>query len=932
MLKRHADAGHHFQPELNYNVRKGRYYLVTHEAAMREGRQDPEKLLQRVQEQERQEKRGKLKIYLGAAPGVGKTHTMLVDAIEKRSQGIDVVIGVAESHGRTEIDALLQKLEILPRQNIEYRGKKIKEFDLDAALSRHPSLILIDEMAHTNAPTVRHAKRWQDIKELLDRGIDVYTTLNVQHIESLNDVVGQIIHAQVKETVPDFMIEMAATIELVDLPPEDLLKRLTEGKIYFPKQAQLATEHFFRKGNLIALRELALRVTAERVGEQVLSYRQGEGISHIWPIKDKLMVCIGPGPESLKIIRATSRIATSLQVEWIAVNVDRPQYTKKQRDDIIRHLCLAERLGADTSILTGFDVVKEIVSYARLHNITTIVMWKNVRSRWRSFLLNSLADDLVRRSGEINVYIITGETPKVISESSTTEQERIPWKTYGVAVGVVILVTVINMLLFPYFRPGSLIMAYLLGVAGVALFGYTGPSVVASILSVLAYDFFFESSSFMFTFDIQIFFNLLIMLLVTQVISYLAISMQRQTDSARMTERHTAAINMLSKQLASTRGIDKLLEIAASYISDVFNAEIMVFLPEKGQLEIRIRYKTKEKLSAKELSVAQWVYELGQIAGRGTDTLPFSDSIYVPLLASQGAIGVLRVHLIDSKKLLTPKQIQLLESLTNQIALTLEADRLYEEARESQSQVSPDYVQRSLLESVSHHLRTPLIAVMGAASTLEMSDKLDAAKVKKIGKDIYSEIEQLNRLINNLLQMMYLEAESVVLQKEMYSVYDFISHFLSAESKKIAKRPIHLHVSKELPKVPFDSALMREVFNNLIDNAIKFTPPKSPIDISAHVEKDEMIISVQDSGPGIMMDEENLLFEKFYRGRMLTTERGLGLGLAICQRIIKAHGGKIWAENRKEGGASFVFSLPLYLAPPDFEKSGSLMTRGYQFK
>lgn len=907
---------------------------LINEAAMRDdGRRDPEKLLQRVQEQERQEKRGKLKIYLGAAPGVGKTHTMLIDAAEKLSQGTDIVVGVAESHGRTEINSLLQKFEILPRLSIDYRGTKIEEFDIDGALKRKPGLILIDEMAHTNAPNLRHAKRWQDIKELLDRGIDVYTTLNVQHVDSLNDVVGQIIHAKVKETVPDFMIEMAETIELIDLPPEDLLKRLKEGKVYFPKQAQLATEHFFQKGNLIALREIALRLTAERVGAQVLLYRQGRGISYIWPTKEKLLVCVGTGQESQKVIRATSRLASNLQTDWLAVHVELPHYSEQQRNTAIQSLRLAEQLGAETAVLTGFDVVKEVIDFARSQNVTTIVIWKRMRSRLKTLMFRSLADDLVRRSGEIDVYIVAGEAVKAPAEKIPTEQHKIPWKVYLISIGMVALVTALNITFFQYLHAGSIIMVYLLGVTGIALFGETGPSILASILSVASYDLFFVKPFYKHgIFDIQVIFNLLVMLLVTQVISHLTISIRRQAVMARTNERHTAALHTLSKQLASTRGVDKLLEIASHYIGDIFDAEIMFFLPDNGRLEVRSRYKTEEVLNAKELSVAQWVYELGQVAGRGTDTLPFSDSIYVPLLASQGAIGVIRVHMVKENQLMTPAQLRLLEAFAHQIALTLEVDRLQEEARKSQLQFATDNVRRALLQSVSHDLRTPLVAVMGAATTLEVSEKLGPKKIKKLGKEIYTETEHVNRLINNLLQMTYLEAESITLQTEMHSMPDFVNQLIEELKIKLGARVVHIHISNDLPKVPFDSTLMQEVFNNLIDNAIKFTPAESPIDISAHVEKDEMIVSVQDSGPGIMADEVNLLFEKFYRGRMLNTERGLGLGLAICQGIIKAHGGRIWAENRKEGGALFSFSIPLYLAPPTFQESGSLAPRGYQFK
>lgn len=662
---------------------------------MKEQRPNPEKLLQSVQEEERQQQRGKFKIYFGAAPGVGKTYTMLQDALAKRVHGLDVVVGVVEAHGRKEIESLAKELEILPRQMIDYHGKQLSEFDLDAALIRTPGLILIDEMAHTNAPGLRHAKRWQDIKEILDRGIDVYTTLNVQHIESLNDVVSQIIQTRIKETVPDSMLELADTIELVDLPPEDLLKRLQEGKVYFPKQADLAKENFFREGNLIALRELALRFTAECVGKQVLLYRHGQGIETIWPTKEKILVCVGPGAESIKLIRAARRMAINLQTEWVAVHVETPKLrlSENERNNVIRNLRLAEQLGAQTRILAGFDIVKEIMKFAREQNITTIVIGKRIHSRWRNLFIKSLTDEMVRHSREIDVYIITEELsdvkPKPHSKASLTRV--IPWKIYGISLGIVALVTTLNFLIFPFLSASNLIMVYLLGVTIIALFGRIGPSILASTLSVLAYDFFFIPPRFSFVVsDIQYFFTLIVMLVVTLIISHLTILTRRQTQISRHTEHHTATLHTLSRQLASTRGIDKLLNMAVRYISEVFDSSVLALLPTNSHLTIRARCKTHQVLNDKEQSIAQWVYDLGQMAGLGTDTLSFSDALYIPLLATQETVGVLRVCPHQSRHLFTPEQMRLLESCANQIALALEVDRLQERTKKTELQTRMD--------------------------------------------------------------------------------------------------------------------------------------------------------------------------------------------------------------------------------------------------
>lgn len=886
---------------------------------MPEQRPDPEQLLQRVQEEERKDQRGKLKIYLGAAPGVGKTHTMLEDAMTKRSSGLDVVIGVVESHGRKEIDNMLNDFEFIPKQIVNYRDRELTEFDLDTALKRQPALILMDEMAHTNAPGVRHAKRWQDIKELLDRGIDVYTTLNVQHIESLNDTVSRIIHAPVKETVPDSMVELADTIELIDLPPEDLLKRLQEGKIYVPQQAALAVDRFFRKGNLIALRELALRITAERVGAQVLLYRHGQGIKHIWPTKDKILVCVGSRPESVKLLRAAKRLANSLQAEWVAVYVDTPGFrsSEEDRNRAIQNLRLAEMLGAETRVLNGFDIVNELLKYAREQNVTLIMMWKHIRTRWRDLIFRNLADELVRHSGEIDVYIMTGNAEEQHSEKPTNRNPKPPlikrWYIYGVAIGVVSLASIINYFIFPFSHTNILIMVYILAVMIIALFGEVGPSIFASILGVFAYDFFFIPPYFTIgTKNSEYLLTLVTMLVVTQIISQLIVRTRRHAEAARSTENQTLALYTLSRQLASTRGINNVLETGSKYISDVFHCEVSVLLPESGRLVI---YATGQKihyLDPKEQSVAQWVYDLGQNAGLGTETLSFSPALYIPLSTSQGAVGVLRI-IPNTSHLFTPEQMHLLEACANQLALAIEVDRMQEKERQQELEMETDLARKTLLHSLSHDLATPLISVIGAANTLAQTEQpVSANKVSQLGKYISSEAEQLSRLLNNLLQITYIESKALKLEKEVSSIEDVIKLVLITSSKKLKSHPIQLKIPETLPKVALDNTLIQEVLHNLIDNAVKFTPANTEITISAKDEPGEIIVSVEDNGPGLIPDEVDRLFQKFYRGRMLTTERGLGLGLAICRNIIEAHGGKIWAENRPQGGAAFRFSLPKF--------------------
>jgi two-component system sensor histidine kinase KdpD len=646
---------------------------------MEEHRPNPDKLLQRAHEEERQEKKGKLKIYLGAAPGVGKTYEMLHDALEDRSKGVDVVVGVAETHGRQEIDSFLEQFEILPKQTVNYHGKQLLEFDLDGALRRHPDLFLIDEMAHTNQPGSRHKKRWQDIKELLGRGIDVYTTLNVQHIESLNDDVEQIIHAPVKETVPDSMIEMADTIELVDIPPEELLIRLKEGKVYIPEQAELAAKHFFRKGNLTALRELALLTTANRVGAQVLLYRQGHGIQHIWPTKEKILVCVGSGPESMKLIRAAKNMATKLQAEWTVVHIDTPHVKSapEKRDRAVSNLRFAEQLGAQTRVLTGFDIVKEVMLFAREQNITLIMIWKHIRNRWRNLFFRSLADEIVRHSREIDVYIMTGTSDEVREMKTQVVKQAFPWRAYAITIAFLAAITVINLCLSAYLSTTNLIMVYLLGVTFISLSGEMGPSILASLLSVLLCTYFFIPPYYSFDVtDRRVLFTLAIMVIVSQVISQLTIRIRRQADAARLAESQLSLLYTLSSQLASNRGFDNLLKTGIDYIGNNFQSQILALLPVDSRLDIRARFRsTLQTLDEKEMSVAQWVLELRQKAGLGTDTLSFSNALYLPLVTANGVIGVLRIQPDQPDNFFTTEKMHLLEACVNQIALALDVDR-----------------------------------------------------------------------------------------------------------------------------------------------------------------------------------------------------------------------------------------------------------------
>lgn len=875
---------------------------------MPQNRPNPDHLLQRITEEERQEHHGKLKIYLGASPGVGKTHEMLHDAYEKQQQGLDVVIGIAESHGRVEIDSFLNNFEIIPRKPVPYREKTYYEFDLDAALQRHPGLILVDELAHTNTPGLRHAKRWQDIKELLERGIDVYTTLNIQHIESLKDDVAQIIHAPIIETVPNSMIERADTIELVDLPPEDLLKRLQEGKIYIPKQAEFAREHFFRKGNLIALRELALRVTAERVGSDVLWYRHGEGVKEIWPVKDKILVCVGPNPETMKLIRAAKKLATHLQAEWVAVYIDVPQKNLGARSHAIKNLRLAELLGAQTHVLSGFDIVKEVLRFAHEQNITQIMIWKHIRTRIRDWFYRNLTDEIVRQSGDIDVYIITGRSTPSPQKKTKAPSRTSPWKIYGLVLAILPLITLFNLALEPFLDTVNLIMFYLLGVTLISLFGYRGPSLVASLLSVIVCDYLFITPRYSFAIsDTQFFITFLSILLVSQTISYLILLIRHQAESSRFTQHQTTALYAFSRQLIRSRSINKLLSFGVEYIAHTFESDVMALMPKKNHLTVQASIPPSMRLDAKEQSIAQWVFDMGQPAGMGTDTLSLSSALYLPLASASGVMGVLRVQSRD-QQFLSPEQRGLLDSYVNQMSLALEIDLLHEKNRKKELEIERDRARTSLLTSIYHDLSFPLKSVINAINGLKSNRK---ANLSLIESNIDHEINKLNHLNNNLYQMICLETEGISLKKKPSSLEEIIQGALKVSSELFEQRPIKLTLPEHMPLINVDPRYIQEVLMHLLDNAIKFSDPKSQIRLSAQITTINLIVSIEDIGLEIDAEEQAELFKKFYRSKEALEEHGLGLGLSICEKIISAHQGTIWVENLPSKGTVFRFALPI---------------------
>jgi len=887
---------------------------------MSEQRPDPEALLARVKEEEARARRGKLKVFFGAAAGVGKTYAMLEAAREQRADGVDVVVGYVETHKRAETEALLEGLEILPRRAVEYRSATLPEFDLDAALQRRPALILVDELAHTNAPGSRHAKRWQDVVELLDVGIDVYTTVNVQHIESLNDLVAKVTGVVMRETVPDSVFERADEVELIDLPPDDLLQRFRDGKVYMAAQAQEAAEHFFRKGNLIALRELALRRTAERVDAQMRVYRREHAIEQVWPTAERVLVCVGPSPWSTRLVRAAKRMADQIGAEWIAAYVETPAQLRRPpeaRDSVIQTLRLAEQLGAQTITLSGPTMSEALLAYARDRNVSKIVVGKPTRTRWQRLVLGSIVDVLVQGSGDIDVYVISAgredgtPIPAVRRRALPTDASA-----YATAAAAVAVATGIAWLLAPVSELSNIVMVYLLGIVVVAMRTGRGPSLMAAVLSVAAFDFFFVPPQFTFAVtDARYLFTFLVMLIVGLVISGLTVRTRSQAEAAQHREQQTATLYAMSRELASTRGVDALLQIAVRHVGEVFRSLVGVLVPGPGGV-LEPWAGGQFEVDANDLGVGRWVFEHRQPAGLGTTTLPGASALYVPMLGSTGPVGVLGLRPPDRHAMDEPERLHQLETFAAQTALALERARLSREAQEAEVRIETERLRNSLLSSVSHDLRTPLATITGAVSTiLDNRAGIDAATQRELLESVHEEAERLNRLVQNLLEMTRLESGALQLQRELHPPEEVIGAALGRLAKRLGDRRVTTKVPSDLPLVSIDDVLIEQVLVNLLDNALKYAPAGTPIEVIATATDENLTIEVADHGPGLPSGEEDRVFEKFFRGKQIIA-RGAGLGLAICRGIVRAHGGRIWAQNLPGGGVAFLFTLPLSATQP----------------
>lgn len=884
-------------------------------------RPDPDALLARIEADAERARQGTLKIFFGACPGVGKTYAMLNAARTYAEQGGDVVVGVAETHGRSETARLLEGLERLPPKTVSYQGRTLAEFDLDAALSRKPALILVDELAHSNVAGSRHPKRWQDVEELLDAGIDVWTTVNVQHLESLNDIVNGITGIQVRETLPDTLFERADEVSLVDLPPDELLQRMKEGKVYLPHQAEHAVRNFFRKGNLIALRELALRQTADRVDAQMREYRTDQSISDVWQAKERLLVCIGPGAGGDRLVRAASRLAANLHADWIAAYVETPALQRladSNRDKILKTLALARDLGAETATLAGQDDAQTLLSYAVGRNVSKLVVGKSLRTGLSRMLRAPLSDRLSALAEDVDVYVVAHEeeappTDKQVTmpldiDLEPTTKKRLPG--YAWAVGICGATTLLAQLIFSWFDLANLIMFYLVGVVWIAARYGRGPAVLGSVLSVLAFDFFFVPPKLSFTVhDTRYFLTFLIMLAVALTISTLAANLRYQARVAVYRERRTRTLNELAKALAGELVMEQIVETAHTQFESLFQAKVAILLPDIQDKVRNVLTKDQEQLPL-DPAIAQWVYDHQQPAGLGTQSLAGAPMHYLPLRAPMRTRGVLALLPSQKRLLFLPEQTRLLEALAGQVALALERVHYVEVAQDALVHMESERLRNGLLSALSHDLRTPLTVLAGLADSLALAGPPLPPAQAEIAQSIRTEALRTSLLVNNLLDMARLQAGNVQLKKEWQPLDEVVGSALRSLAGQLMRHGVHIDLPPDLPLLEFDSVLMERVFCNLLENAAKYTPPGSRIDVEARNEGADVVITVADNGPGLPPGKEDSLFEKFTRGQEESAVAGVGLGLAIVRAIVEAHKGKVRAENRPGGGARFIVSLP----------------------
>ena len=888
-----------------------------------EHRPSPEALLEAARREEGRV--GKLKIFVGAAPGVGKTYEMLQQARARKKDGYDVVIGIVETHGRRETEALLEGLEIIPRRRMEYKGQWFEEMDLDAIIARRPQIVLVDELAHTNVEGSRHPKRYLDVEELMSRGIDVYTTVNIQHIESLNDVVAQITHVRVRETVPDAVFDRADAVELVDLTPDDLIQRLKEGKVYVPKQAERALEHFFSPANLTALRELALRRTAERVDEQLLTEMQAHAIHGPWAAGERILVCISEDPRCAGLVRYAKRLADRLHGLWVALYIeDRRalQLSDEERDRIADTLRLAEALGGEAITLPASDrhIADDMIRYAQENNVTQIVIGKSARTRWFEILHGSVVHDLVRRSGNISVHVIAGDTiagepiPKKSVRAAEREDKFDP-RPYIAALAAVALALGFSELIAAWIGAANSDLIFLTAIVAVAVrFGLL-PSLLASVASSLSYNFFFLPPIYTFTItDPTNVVAFVFFTLVGIIVSSVAARGRTQARAAMERARTTESLYSFSRKLAGTGTLDDVLWATAYQTALMLKVRVMLLLPEGGSIAVKAGYPPEDILDDADLAAAKWAFENDRSAGRGSDTLPGAKRLFLPMRTGRGAIGVMGIDSDKPGPLFTPDQRRLLDALRDQGALAIERVKLVEEMDRVERAAETERLRSALLTSISHDLKTPLAAVLGAAETLrDLGQRLADGEKADLLSTIIDKSERLNRFIANLLDMTKLESGAIAPNVALHDLGEIVGSALRRAGRILSRHNVELTLAPDLPMLELDAVLFEQVLFNLLDNAAKYAPPETMIRIQGWRSGDSVCLRVLDEGSGIAATDLEHIFDKFYRAQKTDQVRaGTGLGLAISRGFVEAMHGTIVGANRTDRtGAAFTISLPI---------------------
>jgi two-component system sensor histidine kinase KdpD len=890
---------------------------------MDEVRPDPDQLLARVEAEEARAKRGRLRIFFGASAGVGKTYAMLEAARSLRSSGTDVVVGYVEPHGRVETERLLEGLERLPTLPITYRGIVRQEFDLDAALKRRPAILLVDELAHSNLvggePAPRHPKRWQDVEELLDAGISVWTTVNVQHLESLNDLVAQITGVRQRETLPDRFFNEANDIELIDLPPDDLLARLRAGKVYIRDEAATAVERFFRTPNLMALRELALRRVADRVEAAARAFPVDRARARL--AGDRVMVAVGPDEQAEQLVRAGKRLADALDSEWTVVYVETPallRLSDSERNRRIDVLRLAESLGAETVTLDGPTAAATLLEYAQTRNATRVIVGTPKRRGWRAWLRPSTSTHLLRHARGFDLTAIAlperAEAQRAPDARTTVaDSSPIRWVRYAWALVTTLVCSAVAFALYPRFELANLVMVYLLGVTVAGLRFGRGPAVMSAILNVAAFDFFFVPPRFSFAVsDVQYLLTFSVMLIIALVIANLVASVRQQTRVAGARERRTALLYAMSRELAATRGISGMARVAVRHVAEVFQSKAVIILPDvEGKLRYPRDRALEQSFRSADLAVAQWVADHSRQAGLGTDTLPAATGLYMPLGDARQRLGVLAVLPSNPRRVLLPEQRHLLETFAGQVGLALERARLAEVAEAASLAAERESLRNTLLASISHDLRTPLAVMAGAGSTLaEHGAKLDEVTRYSLARSIETKAREMSELVSNVLDLMRFESGQVVLRRDWETLDDLVGTALQRVTARLSGHSVELRIASDLPPVYVDATLIVQMFANLFDNAAKYTPVGTHVWVSAAVDGTFVRVVLEDDGPGLPPGDPARLFDKFQRGNGEGTVVGVGLGLAICQAIVRAHGGEIEAHRRTGGGARFEVTLP----------------------